>query len=233
MANKLFYSSKGMENAVNYNRWTYEQFSDYIRGDVLEVGCGVGSFTDLILKGGGFRKLLSIDMSAEAISYCKKRFKHTSLELKCMDVMHINSKFDLVICMNVLEHLKDDGNALRHMFSLLNDRGVLFLLVPAHKFLFSSFDELGGHYRRYTRKDILTLIRNNVSMPSLYIDQYYFNLVGAIGYYFTYKIIRKQPRIAASSEISLYDKLIVPLQKRFACRMVPFGISLITIIRKG
>ena len=54
---ELFTSAEQMRNANKYNYWTYEKFAKYIKGTVLEVGCGVGSFTKLILNDENCEKL--------------------------------------------------------------------------------------------------------------------------------------------------------------------------------
>lgn len=70
---ELFTSAEQMQKATNYNQWTFEQFEKYIKGEVLEVGCGVGSFTKLITEQSKFDSLYCIDISAPAIDHIKKK----------------------------------------------------------------------------------------------------------------------------------------------------------------
>jgi SAM-dependent methyltransferase len=63
-----FESAAMMADAVNYADWTFSLFSPFIRGEVLEVGCGVGTFTKPIVKTPGLSRLLSIDVSAAAVT---------------------------------------------------------------------------------------------------------------------------------------------------------------------
>ena len=63
--------------------------------------------------------------------------------------------FDCVISMNVLEHIKDDENMIKEMNTLLKDNGKLILYLPNSMRVWTDLDDLVGHYRRYTKKDLL------------------------------------------------------------------------------
>ena len=228
----LFTSAAQMEGADNYNEWTFDLFRQFIRGDVLEVGCGVGSFTGRIIRQSSFDSLLSIDISHDAVDYCRDNFIHTSLKFECVDIQLVNGKFDAVICMNVLEHIEDHENALRHMFDLLKPDGKLFLLVPAHQFLYNRFDLEGGHFRRYDKQAVRELLSRAAGDRLYVLEQFYFNIVGALGYWFVYKVLNKIPQQGAKSEIGFFDKLVVPVMSKLEGRFMPFGISLISIVTK-
>src|SRR5271157_3742813 len=103
----LFTSAEQMAEADNYNEWTFSLFQRYIKGNVLEVGCGVGSFTRRIIQDGSFESLLSIDISQNAIDYCRVKFTHSALIFQCIDVQKVQGEFDAIICMNVLEHIQN------------------------------------------------------------------------------------------------------------------------------
>lgn len=227
----LFVSAIEMAEADNYNDWTFDLFAPYLHGQVLEVGCGVGSFTRRIVARSKFDSLLSIDISAEAVAHTRQHTQHPALNLRHQDVREISGKFDAIICMNVLEHIKEDAATLRHMIELLSPRGTLFLLVPAHQFLYSSFDHAVGHYRRYNKRELRELLaglNNHVT----YTD-FYFNIIGALGYWFVYHVLRKSPNTnATSSEIGAFDKYVVPVMRRFEGKHLPFGLSLITVITR-
>lgn len=230
---RLFTSAAQMTEANNYNEWTFSLFQQYIKGNVLEVGCGVGSFTRRIIELGSFAHLLSIDISQNAIDHCTAKFTHSALEFQCIDVRDVRGEFDLIICMNVLEHIEDHEGALKHLFDILKEGGTLFLLVPAHQALFNRFDTEGGHFRRYNKQDVCELLAKVAGVCQYQLDQFYFNSIGALGYWFVYKVLGKIPQKSAKSEIGLFDKLIVPVMRKLEGRSMPFGISVISIITKG
>lgn len=65
-----------------------------------------------------------------------------------------DDRYDLVVMLDVVEHIADDHAALARAASLLGDDGVLVLTVPALPLLWSEFDDLSGHARRYTRRSL-------------------------------------------------------------------------------
>lgn len=226
---ELFTSAEQMQKATNYNQWTFELFCEYIRGDVLEVGCGVGSFTKLIDDHGNFDSLYSIDISQPAIDFIKtKKFKN-KIKMECIDLINAEGCYDFILCMNVMEHVEDDKNFFRKLTGLLKKNGVLFLLVPSHMFLYSNFDKAAGHFKRYAKKDM-----NSADLPSgiKLIDQYYFNMIGALGYWAVYKALKSGNINDTEGEIGLFDKYIVPFSKKILPLKAPFGISLISIYKK-
>ncbi len=228
---ELFVSSTQMSSAVNYNRWTYEQFAPLVCGSVLEVGCGVGNFTRMLLESPGLESLLSIDISAPAVETCSKSIQDSRANFECTDVRDVSGHFDFIVCMNVLEHIEDDRTALGHMVGLLKPGGSLFLLVPAHQSLYTKFDEAAGHFRRYNKSMMRSLLSEIDCEPAA-SNMYYFNSVGALGYYTVYAILGKEPAAETPGEISFFDSWIVPALRRIEGKWMPFGLSLITEIRK-
>jgi SAM-dependent methyltransferase len=59
------------------------------------------------------------------------------------------SGFSLAGMFDVLEHIPDDRGALRSIYNALSPGGRLLLSVPAHQSLWSYFDEVANHCRRY------------------------------------------------------------------------------------
>ena len=229
----LFVSAAGMASAVNYADWTFSVFAPFVRGSVLEVGCGVGTFTRRILSAPAVQSLVSIDVSGAAIDECRRSIHSPILELRNADVHNVSGAFDLVVCMNVLEHIEDDRAALAHMLNLTKPGGTLFLLVPAHAWLYSAFDVAAGHFRRYNQRGMRDLVERATSTRGCTVEQFYFNIIGAIGYWTVYRLLRKAPRSGAESEIGWFDRAIVPWQRRLEPRGIPFGLSLISIMTRS
>lgn len=66
--------------------------------------------------------------------------------------------FDTVLAMEVLEHIEDDGGALRDWAGWLRQDGRLVLSVPAHPRLWNASDVWAGHFRRYTRDGLRRVV---------------------------------------------------------------------------
>jgi SAM-dependent methyltransferase len=227
----LFVSSEGMAGATNYNRWTFRLFERFLRGRVLEVGCGVGSFTEMVLASGKADTITSIDVSAAAVEFCKQRFDGRAVTFACQPVEDVSGRFDAILCMNVVEHIENDRAAVAHLLELLAPGGVLFLLVPAHPTLYNTFDRAAGHHRRYTKRSMRRVLEEAADAP-FDLQQYYFNSVGALGYYVVYSILGRWPAGGASGEIGFFDRWIVPAMRRVEGTWLPFGLSLISVVTK-
>lgn len=226
---ELFTSAEQMQKATNYNQWTFDLFKEFIRGDVLEVGCGVGSFTRLFVEQGKFDTMHCVDISEPAIEHIKKKDFARGLRIDCMDLMDVEGSYDFIVCMNVMEHVEDDRSFFSKLLSLLRPGGVLFHLVPSHRFLYSNFDVAAGHHRRYTKE-----MMNAFELPAdvELLRQYYFNMIGALGYWAVYKLMKSGNINDTESEIGLFDKYVVPFSRKVLPLDSPFGISLISIYRK-
>lgn len=128
----------------------------------------------------------------------------------------------------MLEHIEDDLRALSQMHALLIPRGRLVLLVPAFQFLYGSVDRALGHYRRYTRKDLLPTIQR----AGFFIERsFYMNVVGMAGWFWNNRIIKRTEE--SGKQIGVFDRYIAPLAE-FTERLVPppAGLSLIAVGRK-
>jgi len=65
--------------------------------------------------------------------------------------------FNTVVCLNVVEHIQDDAAALRNVWNVLDQGGRAIVLVPCGPKLYGSLDEVLGHFRRYTRQQLVEL----------------------------------------------------------------------------
>jgi ubiquinone/menaquinone biosynthesis C-methylase UbiE len=202
--NKLTAEEKNlatMSKATNYNKWLFQNISPYVGKRVLEIGSGVGSMTRFFIS----RKLVvSTDVTEYNIKKLKDCFKgkknfsaiktdisRTTKELE-------NFKFDTVICINVLEHIKDDAAALRNMYSVLSKEGRLLLLVPAFSALYGTIDRADCHYRRYDKRPTINKVEKagfNVS------NVFYMNLPGFFGWYYHGKLVKA--KLHPEGDISL------------------------------
>lgn len=118
-------------------------------GLVLDLGCGPGNNLEALSRYG---EVWGADGSEQAIEICRRWFKgrldHIWLPEK---LPYPEKSFDLIVMLDVLEHIEDDVGALHRVLRLLKPGGVLVITVPALKWLWSSHDERHHHKRRYHR----------------------------------------------------------------------------------
>lgn len=115
---------------------------------ILEIGCGSGDVLSLVQDWGNVR---GIDISPEAVNYCKiKGFKNVVCgDLATMDISNEKEKYDIILALDVLEHIQDDVDIMKKVNKMLKREGLFFITVPAFKFLWSTHDEALHHKRRY------------------------------------------------------------------------------------
>lgn len=117
---------------------------------ILNVGCGPGDTIELLEE---FGKIKNIDISKTAVRMAKRQgYKNIFL----YDGQHIPFKkhsFDLLVALDVLEHIDNDLRALKLWKKYLKVGGYLLITAPAYQWLWSEHDEALHHYRRYTASD--------------------------------------------------------------------------------
>jgi SAM-dependent methyltransferase len=99
------------------------------------------------------------------------------------------TRFDTVICLNVVEHLADDMAALTNFREVLEDRGRAIILVPCGPWLYGSLDEVLGHHRRYTRKQLTELVERAGFQLEHMLE---FNRVGVIAWWLNACLLRRR-----------------------------------------
>jgi trans-aconitate methyltransferase len=116
---------------------------------LLEVGCGTGSLLEILERVCKDGTITGMDLYPEALKYARQR---TSCRLELGDIRNaaFKNRFNLVCMCDVLEHLPDDEMALGRIHEIVLPGGVLMLTVPAFPSLWSYFDEVAHHHRRYT-----------------------------------------------------------------------------------
>ena len=137
-------------------RYLIEKYVQKKNPHILDVGCGTGKNIEELKKYG---QIWGIDNSMEAIEFCKKRgldnVKHGDAEKTRLPA----NSFDIITLLDVLEHT-DDNKTLREMKRVLKKRGFLIVIVPAIPWLWSKWDEILHHKKRYTAKGLKEIFKS-------------------------------------------------------------------------
>jgi len=114
--NRVLQNLEIMSMSFNYNEWLFTSISDYVGDKVLEIGCGIGN---MMIHLANKELAVGIDICETSLRKAKKRFeKSNNIKIVKCDVLDenmpniLNQKFDTILCINVLEHIKDDYRAL-------------------------------------------------------------------------------------------------------------------------
>lgn len=121
---------------------------------ILDVGCGSGSNLDFLSQ---FGEVYGIDKLDLAIKYCKEKgHKKVKISDAC-NLLFKDEVFDMVTFLDVLEHLKDDGKAVKEAGRVLKKGGKIIVTVPALPWIWSRHDSQQNHHRRYCISDLVAL----------------------------------------------------------------------------
>ncbi|MEA2155670.1 MAG: hypothetical protein QOE11_1810 [Solirubrobacteraceae bacterium] len=118
---------------------------------ILDAGCGSGRTLDELAEYGDAR---GVDLSPAAVDATRAR-GHDADVASVEDLPFPYGTFDLVTCLDVVEHTPDDRRTLDELRRVTRPGGTLLLTVPAHPALWSAHDEANHHYRRYTRGSLV------------------------------------------------------------------------------
>ena len=135
---------------------------------ILDVGCGTGGNLTLLREYGDAD---GCDFSEEAIRFCKLRGFEHAFQASIYDLPCPDSEYDLVTCFDVIEHLRLDLPAVRELNRVCRPGGYLLVTLPAGPALYSSFDCVAGHLRRYRREEAVELLTQSGFQP-LRISRY-------------------------------------------------------------
>jgi len=234
--NEIFDSSRleVLGSAENFIEWAYSKYKSHIQGNILEISSGIGTYSKKIISDNPNSSITLTEYSQDDVKKLKEEFETDRIKCKKID-MNVKEdyqalgydKFDTIICSNVLEHVEKDQFALEQCFSILKKKGKLILIIPQNPNLFSEQDKELGHFRRYTREEII-IKSQNAGYELLNIRN--FNALGVLGW----KLNKKSKQTKNNPKmITIFNNLIPILKKiddSFTSKI--FGLSLIVILEK-
>jgi SAM-dependent methyltransferase len=201
---------------------------------ILDIGCGSGLMLNALERLG---QTHGMDMSDDAISFSKEIFSGDVKKGSLPNQVPFQANFfDLITALDVVEHVEQDVKALAALHSHLTPGGKAVITVPAYMFLWSAFDDINEHKRRYTLRELKgKLIEAGFTIEKI---SYYNTLLFPVVY-----VVRKLNNLLGRDGASDVDmpsppvnavlKAIFGLEK-FLLRFLnlPFGVSVLAVVRK-
>lgn len=204
---------------------------------ILEAGCGTGGNLQMLSRHG---RCSAMELDEIACSLANQRQVVPVKRGSLPDNIPFTSEYDLILILDVIEHLDNDLSALKALYYKLKPGGYLLITVPAYQFLWSEHDEINHHKRRYKLKGL-----KQVAIKAGYEINYgsYFNTIlfplvavaRLLG-----RFLPKQNKNQLSKDLVLPSKPVNRFLKwlfaserglinRFS---LPFGVSILLLARK-
>jgi SAM-dependent methyltransferase len=211
--------------AANYLRWVAELCAPHVGESFLDVGAGVGSVTQHLVRG---RRAVAIDLAESSVAAMRHRFQGmpnvrvVQADLRTWDP---GETFDSVLLVNVLEHIRDDVATLAALRGVLRPGGTVVLYVPALNGLFGSWDERALHFRRYSKWRLRKVLRQAELEP---VELRYANFLAMMPWILFSRF--SKPGTDGGASLRLWDRTGVPLTRLVESRVrPPIGLNLLGV----
>lgn len=203
--------------------------------EILEVGCGTGGNLGMLAHHG---RVYAMEANERARAFAAAR-GHAEVRSGRLpeDIPFADKSFDLIVLLDVLEHVDADTAALNVLRGRLKHDGWLLLTVPAYPFLWSRLDEFSHHKRRYLMSDLQTVARR-AGYAVRYVSYFNFWMFPSIGFV---RLVQRFTGGALGDELVIPPRLINQLltsvfasERHLIGRIsLPFGLSLILLAQRA
>jgi SAM-dependent methyltransferase len=197
-------------DATTWKSYVRFHLRSYLSGDILEVGAGIGAAT-ATFNDGTQRRWVCLEPDRSLADQIKSNLtpELTNCEVIVGTLTDLGpgNQFDSILYMDVLEHIERDAAELARAASYLKPNGTLVVLAPALPWLFTPFDAAIGHYRRYTRTSLRSIVPQGLSETKcIYLDSA--GLLASLGN----KLFLRSP-IPSKAQIQFWDRAMVPISR--------------------
>jgi glycosyltransferase involved in cell wall biosynthesis len=181
-----------LNQAPRFTRWMADAVSPYVGHRVLEIGAGTGNMAMHLMPRSVY---WATDVNPQYLGYLEtlratRPYMHVGyINGEEADSFPGEQSFDTVVCLNVIEHVADDVGSLQNIRRALEVGGRAIILVPYGPWLFGSLDEVLGHRRRYTQKQLGGVAQQ----AGFRVEQMLkFNRPGAVAWWLNGRILRRK-----------------------------------------
>lgn len=196
----------------NWKVYWGQMVRPYVRGDVLEVGAGIGANREY-LDNSDIRRWVCLEPDIALAEELKKKAGPPEMDARydvvCGTLQSLDARelFDSIVYIDVLEHIEKDAEELECAGGHLRRGGRVVVLAPAHQWLFTAFDASIGHWRRYDRVALKKISPAGLDLERLvYLDSVGLLASGAN------RVLLRQA-LPTKQGLAMWDTYMVPLSK--------------------
>jgi len=194
-----------MQHARNYNNFLGQLIRSHGEGahTVVDFGAGLGALAEGVRPWAG--RLICVEPDFAQIEMLKDAGYETARDISLLP----DGGVDYVYSMNVLEHILDDRDILKNIFTKLRPGGRLLIYVPALQWLYSSMDKAVGHIRRYHMNDLTQKISDAgfVLKEREYVDSL------GVPATLLYKLLGSTSGKINTGALATYDRFAFPISR--------------------
>lgn len=230
-----------------YDEIKYELIEKLLRNknplpvSILDIGCGQGGILRRIRDNYPQIKLVGVDpfLPPHVQDFLLSHSITTELSLAKIT----DSSFDLILMMDVLEHVENPGELLNNALKYASPTSQIFITVPAYQWLWSQHDVALGHYRRYTTNRLRSLLKSTGVKPQYTSLGYSLHslFLGAVIPRTIEKVARNNSGTATSHldrvGSSLFGRVATKVARalgifdaKFLGRKLPFGLTCVALV---
>lgn len=125
---------------------------------ILNIGAGTCATSELLAR---FGEVVSVEYDEHCVAYTRGRLNLPLQQGTILAIDFPDQHFDLVCAFDVIEHVDDDGLAVREMKRVCKPGGLVAVSVPAFQLLWSHHDVVNHHFRRYTMPQLVQVFEQN------------------------------------------------------------------------
>lgn len=195
-------------SAKNWKAYWTQEIKPFLGDCILEVGAGIGA-TAAALNFRTYRKWVALEPDEKLCSVIRGEIARgalpADLEVRTgtSRALSPDETFDTILYIDVLEHIEDDARELVKAAQHLQKDGCLVIVAPAHNFLYSEFDRKIGHFRRYDKGMLRSVIPEGLEIRRLrYLDS-----VGLLASLANRMLLRSDS--PTHGQVQLWDRFMV------------------------
>lgn len=200
---------------------------------LLDIGCGTG---ELLKELPPLGDVFGIDSSPQAIAFCKEKGLKNVSVAEGTKIPFPNNSFDVILCLDVLEHIQDDSAVLKEIYRVAKMGAIIFIFVPTFKFLWGRSDEVSHHLRRYRLPELRKKIEQNglkVIRSSYFNFFLFFPILAARWLVRLFKIPIKSENETGNGLINKVLLKVFSFEARLLRHInFPFGVSGLVVCKK-
>lgn len=204
----------------------------------LDVGCGTGKLLKEMKQWKRWQRVIGMDGADEALKYCLERGITDCIKANFESKLPLaDDSVDLITSLDVVEHVKKDQQLLREFSRVLKPGGLVIVTVPAHQWLWTYWDDILGHKRRYTTDEMKDrFIKAKLEIIKV---SYFYSYLLPIALVFRY-VKRVFPGLKGRSDFvrlpEVINKLLLWLSRIetevVSKQQIPTGLSVVCVGRR-